>query len=310
MPHVCCAGNFSRTEQSDCVKYCSASADELNSTMPDNVDNGGDTGGNGNEVNVVKFTKLPDNAARYFTVIEAAFSLHGIRSDNIKYQHLLMHLDDNHLDLVGDIVDTPPSSDKYPALKNRLLTVLYDSQEIKLRKLLRGFPMQDQKPTIYLQLMRNQAGAIGSEQLLKTLFLEQLPENVRGILAVNKSDTSLDDLAEMADRIVETFRPHISVINHGQAVSSPTPPISRFSNQTPSTETAELKATIAVLTKRLDVLDCRTYRHSTRAGRSQSHGRSNSRATNSNGMCYYHRKYGAEAQRCLQPCSWKKPAEN
>lgn len=84
-----------------------------------------------------------------------------------------------------------------------------------MRKLL--LPIQDPKPTVYLQLMRNQAGAIGSEQLLKTLFLEQLPENVRVIVAVNKSNTSLDDLAEMADRIVETFRPHISVINHGSA---------------------------------------------------------------------------------------------
>lgn len=69
--------------------------------------NDGDTGNNSDEVNVVKSTKLskfwPDNPTRYFTVIEAAFSLHGIRSDNSNYQHLLMHLD-----LVGDMVNNPP----------------------------------------------------------------------------------------------------------------------------------------------------------------------------------------------------------
>lgn len=269
------------------------------------------------QIGAVKAIKLPtpfwrNNPVRYFNVVEATFSLHGIKSDNTMFQHLMVNLEADILDLVGDIIDKPPETDKYETLKNRILNALGDSQETKLRKLLRGQQMGDEKPSVYLQKMRSQAGDIVSEELLKQLFLEQLPENVRSILAINKADTKVDDLATMADRIVETIRSHIAAVHQDAISSNPTPSSSR--GATPKLiyeELTEQRMLMAALSKRVDDLQvtCNKLKH--RRSRSRTRNRSISEGKQRNdSLCYFHEKFGKNAYRCRQPCSFKLQTEN
>jgi len=54
-----------------------------------------------------------------------------------------------------------------------------------------------------LQKLRNLVGGQCTDAVLRTLFLEQLPDNVRNILAISEV-TNLFKLAQLVDRVIET----------------------------------------------------------------------------------------------------------
>ncbi|XP_018327740.1 uncharacterized protein LOC108738705 [Agrilus planipennis] len=92
-----------------------------------------------------------------------------------------------------------------------------------MKKLLRGQPMGDTKPSVYIQKMRSLAGGRCDDAILRPLFLEQLPEQVQSILAVSKNT----DLSEIADRIMGTIRPSIAAVHVAHRSTSVSPDIPR-----------------------------------------------------------------------------------
>ena len=77
----------------------------------------------------------------------------------------------------------------------------------------------DRKPTQLLrrfqQLLGDKAGAI-DPSLLRELFLQRLPANVRMILASTAEGTSLDNLATLADKVMEVAVPTVSSVTVSQ----------------------------------------------------------------------------------------------
>lgn len=268
-------------------------------------------------INSMKAVKLPqpfwrDNPARYFTVAEMTFALHRITSDESKYRYVIIHLDPDLLNIVGDIIDRPPEVNKYETLKARIIDCLSESQETRLRRLLRGQAMGDEKPSVFLQRLRNLAGGQCNDNVLRSLFMEQMPENMRGILAISQLD-DLAQLAAQADRIAEVMRPQIASVcpavgevtlyspKHANTNTNSTV---ATTSATQTSEIGELRRAIEELTHKFE----RSFR-----GRSRSRGRYPARSRsgtpnrkNSSGPCYYHRKFGTEARNCKPPCSWEK----
>lgn len=76
------------------------------------------------------------------------------------------------------------------------------SAEARLRQLLKGQALGEQKHSHLLNHMRQLNGYQCSNAVLKSLFVEQLPETHRAVLiAINEPD--LQKLAEIADKIAE-----------------------------------------------------------------------------------------------------------
>ncbi|XP_076545909.1 uncharacterized protein LOC143305609 [Osmia lignaria lignaria] len=123
------------------------------------------------------------------------------------------------------------------------------------------------------------------DNLLRTLFLERLPEKVRTILAVSVN-ADLSMLAEQADRICEQFGV-LEPTREACAIARP-----------PSTLAAssELARGTCAQARSLQF----TWQKSvTTQGGSKD------------GLCYVHRKYGDRARHCHAPCSWtSRQAEN
>lgn len=69
----------------------------------------------------------------------------------------------------------------------------------------------NEKPSNFLQRLRNLASKQCTDAVLRTLFLEQLQNNVRGIIAISKI-TDLSKLALQADKIIEMSKASISQI--------------------------------------------------------------------------------------------------
>ncbi|GFU90217.1 hypothetical protein TNCV_3874211 [Trichonephila clavipes] len=69
----------------------------------------------------------------------ATITFSGISSDDTKYSALVANLDAETLSYVSDIALSPPNSDKYHTLSQRLITQFSDSETQKLRNCLLTF---------------------------------------------------------------------------------------------------------------------------------------------------------------------------
>ena len=109
---------------------------------------------------------------------------------------------------VRDIIITPPANNQYKALQETLIERTAASQQLRLQQLLQGEQLGDRKPSQMLRRMVQFLGDQASEHtsvFLKELFLKRkrLPSNIRMILASTPDNNTLQDLATLADKIVE-----------------------------------------------------------------------------------------------------------
>lgn len=227
------------------------------------------------------------NVNLWFMQVESQFVTASITSEETKFHYVLGAIESDVLNQVSDFLTTLPADRKYTRLKTKLIEEFSDSEERKARKLLNEIRLGDKKPSALLREMRQLAGTDISEQFLRNMFLQNVPPQVRAILTCSKD--SLESLALMADRIVDTA------------------PIeqSAFAIEPPTGSYQALERQIAQLTEKLSNL------HSSRppnrsSNRSRSRQRSQSRSKSAQqrySVCWYHHKFGANANRCQTPCA-------
>ncbi|XP_046397723.1 uncharacterized protein LOC124164443 [Ischnura elegans] len=130
---------------------------------------------------------------------------------------------------------------------------------------------------------------------LRTLWLQRLPVNAQAILQAQVTSFPLDELADMADRIIAVVPPPTSPVIH--AVSH-------------TTDDSALAQRIEEASKQLQDVEARLRKHLhprtwTRSSPLPPPARSTdiSQRPAQSVMCYYHRKFGVEARRCIQPCT-------
>lgn len=254
------------------------------------------------EVNQIRNLKLPlfwkGNPALWFIQVEAAFSLSNITADTTRFRHVITQLDSQTLPAISDIILNPPANNKYQAIKDRIMSSFAETSESKLRQLLRGIDPRDEKPTLLLQRIRNLADGQVSDALLRTLFLEQLPEYVRGVLIIS-GDLDLSALARQADKVMEaTSRNSVATVSAAVIKSESNNEIAAVSRDT---TLVELANAVATLTKEI-----KSIKFSARQTRPRSHSRQRSPSATKSDLCFYHLKFGEDARRCQQPCAWHK----
>ncbi|KMQ86215.1 gag-pol polyprotein [Lasius niger] len=170
-------------------------------------------------INSTQRVRLPQPLWRempthWFNVVEATFALNRITSDETKFRHILSNLDPTIIPFVTDLITDPPHQDKYEAIKKGIISAFGESKEAKLRKLLRGQELGEDKPSHLLRRLRNLAGGDGTDSIIRSLFLEQLPESARSILAVSP-ESDLDILAMQANKIMEAIKPQVALVRAG-----------------------------------------------------------------------------------------------
>ncbi|KYN02153.1 PREDICTED: uncharacterized protein LOC108774490 [Cyphomyrmex costatus] len=219
----------------------------------------------------------------WFVQMEAQFLTANITVDVIKYNYVIQCLDDTSLTEVNDIVLNPPATDKYATLKNRLGNSFADSAERKLHKLLNEVDLGDRRPSQLLRRMRDLAQNGVSKEVLRSLWLHHLPQQIQVILTATKYD--LEELSQLVDRVTDV----LPIGNNTVATFTP--------NQATSMDSQCLRCWIEKLETRLL---CRKSHVS-----SDRRRRSRSRSKSKNRLCWYRRRFGGNATKCTQPCGWK-----
>ena len=164
-----------------------------------------------------------NEAELWLTQVESACQVSGIVDDTVKFHLLAANLPLDVAAQVRDVVTAKPPS--YSALKEALKDRLTQSKAVRLSELLRNQQLGDQRPTQLLLRMRSELGAAGDatqdSQLLRTLFLQRLPQSARAALSLLPEDTPLDQLATAADRFLASSTASISAVDASASAMAP-----------------------------------------------------------------------------------------
>lgn len=235
----------------------------------------------------------PSDPHLWFAQVEAQFNTRGITAQKTKYEYVVASLSPEFATQVRDLILRVPAASPYDTLKQQLIARTALPAERRLRQLFQSTELGDQRPSQLLRRMQQLLGedAAGSDgTLLREMFLQRLPGNVRMVLASSGADRTLEELAQLADRII-TAAP-LSVAG----VTNPQPPVEVDELRT---EIAKLRETITTL-----AMSPQPTRGRSPSPRRPSRLQSPPPRTRPTTMCWYHSRFGARARKCTPPCSY------
>ena len=153
----------------------------------------------------------PRKPSTWFAQAEAQFVLGNITRDKTKYFHVVAKLDQDTAERITDLLENPPSTDKFTTLKNRLTETFTKTPLQRAQDLLDISSLGDRKPSELMDTMLSMAGRDiqPTSPLFQAIFLRTLPRSVRQHL---EADGGFDDprkVAKLADRLLATA-PEIS----------------------------------------------------------------------------------------------------
>lgn len=256
-----------------------------------------------------------ENPALWFRQLESQFYTNNIRVSETKYHMAVSALDTSVINQVSDIIMNPPAENKYETLKAKLQERFADSEELRFRKLLSNLDLGDKKPSQLWREMRELAGQNVNEPILKTLWLQRLPPQVRAFVSTDPGDmarllTISDQIHEIVDNrnihVVEnkTSRQLTETSIEDKVSAALTNVLEKFSTQ------------MSMWTQQVSSLNSVDRAQQNPTTQTQHHrGRSNSRGNQPRAasqtrdqtphrICWYHHRFGNNATRCTKPCAY------
>lgn len=260
------------------------------------------------EVAAINF-KLPEfwtsDSELWFLTIESSFRKNKITSQQSKFDHVVSSLPQPTAAVVRDILRAPPLEAPHDTLKSELIRRTTESEQRRLQQLLTSEELGDRKPSELLRRMRQLLGEKVNTldaSILRELFLQRLPNQVRMILATSETD-SIEALAQMADQIMDVSTPNVCQI------AQPNTPRQVSQREDSLTQVVESNKTVASTVKQLseEIAELRlsTHRSPSRQFSASPPQRSRSRFANRSGACWYHFTFGTSARKCEPPCMFR-----
>ena len=152
----------------------------------------------------------PSDPEVWFAQLESQFATRGITAQKTKFEYIVASLSPEYATEVRDLILHPPATRPYDSLRDQLIKRTAASDRRRLQQLLHSEELRDRKPSQLLRRMQHLLGdstAATDSAFVRGLFIQRLPANVRMVLASAADSTSLEDLAQLADRIVEAAPP-------------------------------------------------------------------------------------------------------
>ena len=180
---------------------------------------------------------------------------------------------------VREVILRPPTNHPYNKLKKQLTKRTAALEQCRLQQLFNAEELGDRTPSQLLRHMQQLEDKANNTDgaFLRELFLQRLPSNLCMVLASTPDNGNLEELAQLADKIMEVVTPAVSSVNT-------------------DTEFGQLRQEVAELKLLIQVI---------KQPRRRSHGRSPSPAPQrqSQDICWYHAKFGDNARKCKPPCA-------
>lgn len=259
-------------------------------------------------VNIRLPTFWSNSVAAWFFQVEAQFTIGQVKSDLKKYNYVVASLPQDVAESLMDIFESPPETDLYKNLKDTLIKRHSLSIEKRIKQLVSDEEIGDRRPSEFYRRMKILAGATATvgDDFLKKLWLNRLP-NLISIALIPQSEGELETLLSTADKIWEAMSSSNSVSALHNAPSS----TANGSNRIEDGRFSRLEKEMQSLRHMISSLNF-NQRNSRSRSRENNENRSQIRNSRSNSrrrqfdrrgsLCWYHFKYGDQAQKCVQPC--------
>lgn len=224
----------------------------------------------------------------WFAQVEATFTTRRITSQRTRFDYVIASLAPDVATEVRDLILKPPDATPYTVLKEQLIRRTATSEQRRLQQLFNAEELGDRKPTQLLRRMQQLLGVRASatdNTFLRELFLQRLPTNVRMVLASTSATATLEELAELADKVAEVTVPTVAA-----TTVQPFPEL--------LAEIEHLRSEVQKLQTSVNQLPKQPRSHSL------SRSRHNSPTPRDHTLCWYHKKYGPNARKCTQPCNF------
>ncbi|XP_018795648.1 PREDICTED: uncharacterized protein LOC108973082 [Bactrocera latifrons] len=245
----------------------------------------------------------PNDMDAWFTSVDYWFKACNMNSDAQRYYHVMATLDPLTLPTITQICKNAENTQRitnsgigmYEFLKTELLKYFGESYQRKIQRLLEEMVLCDQRSSQLFNAMRRVAGNSFSEETLRAMCIQRLPELIRA--SVIPREGTIDVQIAVADAVMET-------LTQSQICSS--------SDHAASTTAQTQQDTIPQLSNITHELQCKFDNMRTRE-RSRSHtsrrflrrhSQSSERRSSSCNTkeCWYHQTFGDSANRCRSPC--------
>ena len=150
-----------------------------------------------------------------FAQVEAQFTTRRITAQKTKFDHIVASLAPEFATVVHNLILNPPRDNPYAMLKEQLIKRTAASEQRRLQQLFNAEEFGDIKPSQLLHHMQQLLGDKANNTdgaFMREHFLQRLPSNVRMVLASTPDTGSLDNLAQLADKIMEVATPSVSSV--------------------------------------------------------------------------------------------------
>ena len=214
----------------------------------------------------------PEDPHTWIQQVEAQFVIRGITVDSTKFYHVVAALDPATARRLRDTIKYAPEGSRYDALKTLLVNAFGLTESKCANHILRMRSLGDRKPSELMDELLALAEDHTACFLLKQIFINLLPPELQLQLATTNF-TDARRFSLQADMLWEVKC----------AASS-----SDFVNSVDTKYTAPV----------LDVIN----KVGAKAAPRRALARSGKH--NADGLCFYHTRWGANAHKCLTPCSW------
>ena len=158
----------------------------------------------------------PADPEVWFAPVDAQFSTRNITSQKTIFDHVIASLMPEVAIEVRDIILKHPATNPYNSLKTQLIARTMASEQRRLQQLFNTEKLVDRKPSQLLRRMKQLLGdkaAMADTAFLRDLFLQGLPPNVRMVLASAGGSQSLEELADLADKVTDIAAQAVTQIN-------------------------------------------------------------------------------------------------
>lgn len=249
----------------------------------------------------------PSDPSLWFIQVNAQFAAERISAQTTKFHRTVSQLPTTVLQLISDLIENP-GDQPFDKLVERISSLFGTSKQARIVTLLNSSIIGEQRPSHALHRMKYLAGDSTPMDIIRTIWIRQLPIQVQHALTAS-TNQDINFLSQLADQLMELDQPAI-------ATTSSTSEMSELREQV-----TKLSATLANMNRpQYNSRPPNRWRSPTRRQNNRSQFKSPRRNSRSNSprrrsqrsptprrnICFYHEKFGSNAQKCQSPCTFQK----
>lgn len=237
-------------------------------------------------------TMCTDDLPSYFWALEHWFAATGITPamDSRRFHIVAAQIPVRSLPELRPLLEPLPAANKYTFAKETIIRHFEESQRSRLQRLLSGMELGDRKPSQLLAEMRRAAGDAIAEPMLTDLWITRLPPHVQSAVIAARGTTT--DKIGVADAVMDAVAIGSRTFTHHSLAEVKLGDVERIARE------------VAELSRKFGEFVAGSRQRNKSRQRSHPRQQTPTRDHPGDRECYYHRRFGTEARRCLPPCSF------